>query len=308
MLTIGSKIDEVRIDGSMERFREDLEAIMRAGAGAVELPAHGLDLVFNGKLRQTRMDEVLDILKEYDFKISVHSPNPLNLMDKINPGLHADVLLACLEMARQAGAEVVVYHAGRFIPEEKFNISPAPMLPPGKEKIHLMEQEAFCLQTISKQYPDITIAIENARPYLRQSPYTYGELINQLRDQVIRVNRDNVRINLDFGHLFMSSDFYGYDPAEAVRMIRKLVVHTHVHDNFGGSVYYWEKQQTHQLPFGRGDSHMPVGWGNVPVKKILDVLMPGYKGLLMMELRSRYFSHIEESRIALEKLVNQLKK
>jgi len=291
---IGSKIDEVRIDGSLGRFTRDLEQLRAMGIEAVELPAHGLDLVINGRLNLKRQAAVLEILKEFRFAYSIHSPNPINLMDK-NEALHADVLLATLEFARQIKARAVVYHAGRFIPEEEFNISSVRSLTQ-KERQGLLERETLLLQSISAQYPDVNIAIENARSYLSQSPYCYGEFIDQLKDQVEAVNKENVKINLDFGHLFMTSCFHGYDLLAAVESIRHLVIHTHIHDNFGASVYHWEKQQTHQLPFGKGDSHMPVGWGSVPIKPILDILLPGYKGLLMMELRSRYFDAIPESK------------
>jgi sugar phosphate isomerase/epimerase len=295
MNMIGSKIDEVRIDGSLERFTRDLEQLCTLGIEAVELPAHGLDLVINGRLNLKRQSAVLAILKNFDLAYSIHSPNPINLMDKTNPALHADVLLATLEFARQIKAVAVVYHAGRFIAEEEFNIFPVRSLCQ-KEQQKRLEQEALVLQSIAAQYPDVTIAIENARPYLSQSPYCYGEFIDQLKDQVERVDRENVKINLDFGHLFMTACFYGYDLLAAVERIRHLVVHTHIHDNFGASVHHWEKQQTHQLPFGKGDGHMPVGWGAVPIKPILDRLLPDYKGLLMMELRSRYFDAITESK------------
>ncbi len=303
MNIIGSKIDEVRIDGSLKRFTQDLEQIRAMGIEAVELPAHGLDLVINGRLNTKRQAAVLEILKNFDFAYSIHAPNPINLMDKNDAAFHADVLLATLEFARQIKARAVVYHAGRFIPEEEFNIFPVRSLSQ-REQQGLIEKEALLLQSIAAQYPDVNIAIENARPYLSQSPYSYGEFIDQLKDQVETVNRDNVKINLDFGHLFMTSTFHGYDLLKAVESIKHLVIHTHIHDNFGGSVHHWEKQQTHQLPFGKGDSHMPVGWGTVPIKSILDILLPGYKGLLMMELRSRYFDAIKESKQNLEALLN----
>ncbi len=301
MNIIGSKIDEVRIDGSLGRFTRDLEQIRAMGIGAIELPPHGLDLILNGRLNLKRQTAVLEILKNFDFAYSIHAPNPINLMDK-NEALHADVLLSTLEFARQIKAMAVVYHAGRFIPEEEFNIFPVRSLCQ-KERQGLLEKEALLLQSISAQYPDVNIAIENARPYLSQSPHSYGEFIDQLKAQVEAVNKKNVKINLDFGHLFMTSCFHGYDLLTAVESIKHLVIHTHIHDNFGSSVHHWEKQQTHQLPFGRGDSHMPVGWGSVPIKPILDILLPDYKGLLMMELRSRYFDAIKESKQNLRTLL-----
>lgn len=171
------------------------------------------------------------------------------------------------------------------------------------EKMRMLDTEARYLQEIAGQYPDILIALENARPYLSQSPYTYAECIGPLKEQILRVNKDNVKINLDFGHLFMASRFYQFDPVEEVKPIKDLVVHNHVHDNFGGVVHHWEKQQTHQLPFGRGDSHMPVGCGQIPIQAILDILLPGYDGLLIMELRSRYFSDMKTSLNNLSALV-----
>jgi sugar phosphate isomerase/epimerase len=302
MFTIGSKIDEVRIDGSLSKLSQDLESFQKIDLKAVELPVHGLDVILNGRLIQPRLDKILSVLKEFDFLYSVHSPNPVNLMDKKDPGLHADVLLASLEFARQVRAKIVVYHAGRYLPEEEFFAFPARGLSL-KEKENLLEREALLLQSISEQYPDVTLAIENARPYPNQSPYTYGEFPEELKHQVLCVNRPNVKINLDFGHLYMTSLFHGYDLETAVQALRTFIAHTHIHDNFGGAVHHWEKQQTHQLPFGRGDSHMPVGRGEVPIKDILDILLPGYTGLLMMELRSRYFDDIQESKQNLEGLI-----
>jgi sugar phosphate isomerase/epimerase len=299
---IGASIDPVRIDGSLDRLSKDLQAFDKIGIQAVELPVHGLDAIFNGTLRTARTRQVMSLLSDFDFCYSIHSPNPVNLMDRKDPALHKAVLDASLEFARQIHAHVVVVHSGRFIVEEDFSVTPARSLT-ASEQHRMLEAEAQLLQELAGQYPDVMIALENARPYLSQSPYTYAECVGPLREQILRVNRDNVKINLDFGHLFMASRFYAFDAVAAVTQIRDLVVHTHVHDNFGGTVHHWEKQQTHQLPFGKGDSHMPVGYGQIPIQAILDILLPDYDGLLIMELRSRYFSDTKTSLDNLSALV-----
>jgi sugar phosphate isomerase/epimerase len=102
----------------------------------------------------------------------------------------------------------------------------------------------------------------------------------------------------------MASKFYGFDPIMAVCNIKDLIAHTHIHDNFGNAVYYHEKQQTHQIPFGKGDSHMPVGWGEIPFREILSTFIDSYDGMFMMELRSRYFEHIRESMENLDKILS----
>lgn len=303
MLMVGSKIDEVRLDGSLSKLVEDLTYYREIGLNAAEIPVHGLDAIKHGKLDKSQTKKVKEILKDYDFAFSVHSPNPLNLMDRDNPSLHISVFMATLEFAAETGSKTVVYHPGRYVPEEAFPVSGKVNIPED-EKRRLLDFEIATIQNISSEFPEITICMENARPYLFHSPYCYAERIELLKEQVLKINRDNVRINLDFGHLYMASKFYGFDPVKASSEIKDLIAHTHIHDNFGNAVYYHEKQQTHQIPFGRGDSHMPVGWGEIPFKEILSAFASSYRGMFMMEIRSRYFEHIKESKENLNKILS----
>ena len=305
MIAIGSKIDEVRIDGSLQAFQRDLEAFASLGLEAVEIPVHGLDAIKNGNLDRGRMRKVLEILRAYDFRYSVHSPNPLNLMDEEDFRKHYSVFQASLEFAGEIGSRVLVYHAGRFIPEEAFCL---PLVHPRdreREK-RLLDQEREALRELSEEFPEVVIAVENARPYLFHSPYCYGEKMDLLQEQIRKVNRPNVQITLDTGHLFMSSRFYHFDPVEEVKSVKDLIAHTHVHDNFGGAIYYNQKIQTHQIPLGKGDSHMPVGWGAVPFSSLLSTYLPSYSGLMIMELRSRYFGNLKESQANLIQLTDLL--
>jgi sugar phosphate isomerase/epimerase len=79
-----------------------------------------------------------------------------------------------------------------------------------------------------------------------------------------------------------------------------------VHDNFGNPVYHTEKLQTHQIPFGKGDSHMPVGWGAIPFRDIFAEFIDNYDGMLICELRSRYFEQTRESANALVTILDGL--
>ena len=305
MISIGTKIDEIRIDGNLTSFRNDLEKFAALGLEAVEIPVHGVDAIKNGILDRRRLQSVLGILREFDFQYSVHSPNPLNLMDEEDFLKHYSVFQASLEFAVEIGARVLVYHAGRFIPEEAFCLPLVPPRDPDREK-RLLDQEREALRELAEEFPQVVIAVENARPYLFHSPYCYGERIDLLQDQVREVNRPNVQITLDTGHLFMSSRFYCFDPEEAARSVKDLIVHTHVHDNFGGAIYYNQRIQTHQIPLGRGDAHMPVGWGAVPFSYILSTFLQSYSGLIIMELRSRYFGNLQESKTNLLQLIDSL--
>ena len=305
MVKTGCKIDEVRVDGSLEALRKDLEYFSGIGIEAVEIPVHGVDAIKNGVLDRRRLKEVRDILTSFDFDYSVHSPNPLNLMDEESIDPHVNVFRSSLEFTAEIGSRVMVYHAGRFTPEETFGINGKDRLSES-ERMRMLEKERVRLRQLSFEFPEITICIENARPYVYHSPYCYGERLDALNTQIGLIDRRNVRMNLDIGHLNMAAHFYGFDPVEAVRDCGANIAHTHIHDNFGKSVYHYEKQQTHQIPFGRGDSHMPIGWGSAPITEILSAYLDNYDGLLIMELRSRYFSHTLQSSKNLISLLSSL--
>ncbi len=305
MLNIGSNINEVRIDGNTNKLQRDLVAFLGFGLTAAEITVHGVDAIKNGLLDSRRTAEVRAILDGFPFSYSVHAPNPLNLMDRNNAALHRDVLMASLEFSKAIKAEVLVYHPGRFLPEEEFAVR-GPLLLGEDEQLNLLETEALILREAADQYPDMVIAMENARPYLYHSPYCYAELPQELKKQVERIGRSNVKINLDFGHLQMTAKHYDLDPVAEVRSIASLIAHCHVHDNFGNPVYHTEKMQTHQIPFGKGDSHMPVGWGAIPFRNIFAEFINSYDGMLICELRSRYFEHTRESADALVALLLDL--
>ncbi len=307
MLEIGSQINEVRTDGDLDVLRRDLDYFTMIGLEAAEIPPHGLDAIKNGQLDKTRTKKIRKILRDYKLIYSVHAPDPLNLMEKAKAALHIQVFQASMEFAGAIGAGIVVYHAGRPISEEAFLDVPHTELPTGQLKA-LQELEAERLQKMADAFPDITICVENARPYLGHSPYCYGEELDKLHAQIKMINRPNVRIALDLGHLYMSARFFSFNPVVAVREARESIGHVHIHDNFGDAVYYGEKQQTHQLPFGRGDSHMPVGWGIIPFREILGQMLDCYEGLFIMELRSRYFSATEASLKNLKEILAPFKR
>jgi len=305
MFKIGGKIEHNRVDGNLRLLKEDLDFFTKIGLDAVEIPPHGLDVIINGKINKRQLSEVKKILLDYDFFYSVHSPDPTNLMDIDNYELHVSVLRSSLEFALDIGANVVVYHAGRFIPEEKFFLN-IPFYLSEIERNKLMEIEALSIALLSEEYPEINICIENARPYLFNPSYTYAEKLELLKQQILRIGKNNVKITLDLGHLYLSSRFYNFSAIKSVLEIKELINHVHIHDNCGRIESYFEKQQTKLLPFGKGDSHMPIGWGEIPIKEILSTFINSFNGILIMEIKSRYNKYIEESKKNLEKILSEI--
>lgn len=140
----------------------------------------------------------------------------------------------------------------------------------------------------------VLIGVENARPYLDGSPYCYAERLDLLAERIASIGHPHIRITLDLGHAYLAAHFYGFDLIEAVRSLAPLVCHLHVHDNFGRSCGSLEKKQVELLATGRGDLHLPLGWGDLPLKETLTQLA-GYRGILVQELRPRYRAYFEAS-------------
>jgi len=307
MYQIGCKIDEVRVDGDLQAVKKDLQTFKEWGFPVVEIPVHGLDVVVNGKISDSKMQQVVDLLSEFSFQYSVHAPNPINLMDQTDPEIHYQVLDSTLQFARNIQSKVVVYHAGRYIAEEWFPYSNPNQLNDDL-MFQMLQQEITYIRKLAANYPDVMICIENARPYNVYSPYCYGENMDTLLNLLETINRSNVKMTLDIGHLFMAASFFGYDPIEAINKAKPYIYHIHIHDNFGKSILYTEKQQTHLLPFGKGDMHLPVGFGSIPFAAFLPVLIRDYQQFIIMEIRSRYFQDIKESRKNLFSIIEETMK
>ena len=72
----------------------------------------------------------------------------------------------------------------------------------------------------------------------------------------------------------------GFDFLEAVRSVAPLVKHVHLHDNFGRVCSSLEKKQVELFALGRGDMHLPIGKGEIPVEEVFSALCD-YSGLLI---------------------------
>jgi sugar phosphate isomerase/epimerase len=291
MRKIGINADARRIDGNFKTLVHDLEYFSKIGFTCVEIPIHGMEVIRNAQILPHRMKELKSILSGFDFIYSVHAPNPLNLMSMDDSETHVKLFNTCLEFTSEINSEIFVYHAGRYIPEERFlSQYDIQVTQDAKEKILNNELEHLSNIAESLKNSKITICIENARPYLDCKDYCYAENINQLSEIVRLLNSENIAINLDVGHAFLASKFYEIPLLESIRKAAPYVKHMHVHDNYGKLCYYYEKTQVDLVPLGKGDMHMPIGWGAVPFKEILSELK-GYPGIFLNELRPRYMDY-----------------
>lgn len=287
--------DAGTFDGSLGLLREELRFYAGLGFSHVEISPHGVGAMINGRLREAKMLEVLSLLSDNPFAWVVHGPNPLNLMDRRDPDFAAEMFRASLEFTALVGANIMVYHAGRFLPEEEF-LLPAQRPISASEKEEMWAQECTLLRRMGDIASSlgVVIAVENARPYPDASPYCYGEFLETLAAMIREVDHPNVGVTLDFGHAYLAACYHDYDLLAGVTALAPHIRHIHLHDNFGKASASYERKQWELAATGRGDMHLPIGWGEIPAAAML-ARLPDYRGVITLEMRARYRDHYGEA-------------
>lgn len=283
------------IDGNLDLLRQELAYYRDSGFSHVELAPHGVGAIAGGRLNREKLREIQALLGSQPLGVVVHGPNPLNLMNRSPEAADREGFLASIEFTAAVGATVMVYHAGRYLAEEDFLLAPQPY-PGAAERQAMWEKEREELRAMGETAAQsgVTIAVENARPYLNAPHYCYAESLVKLATMVREVNHPNIGVTLDMGHAYLSARRYGLDLCEGIAAVAPLVRHVHLHDNFGRCCHSYERKQNEMAVMGRGDMHMPIGWGEVPAREIF-ARLEGYSGLVTLELRPRYRDSYREA-------------
>lgn len=287
---IGINIMNNRTVSDLDALSQKLIKIVNIGFKAVEIPIEGMEVIVNGNIDYRRLSLYQELLRDYPLRVLTHAPLDLNLFCAENFETEVKLLFSSLEVSGAIGAEVMTYHAGRFIAETEFYYPHLWRIYGPKEKEALVEKEKLIMRELSSKAEryNIVIGMENLRMYKDCTDYSYAVMLPKLADQVKDIDRANVGITLDLGHLLLASALTGLNLQKEVERVAPLVVHLHVHDNFGKPSYSAEKDQYALAPRGKGDLHMPIGEGQVPFADILDILDPFYEGYILNELRERF--------------------
>jgi sugar phosphate isomerase/epimerase len=150
--------------------------------------------------------------------------------------------------------------------------------------------DAIC--RLSDEAGDVLLGIENIEV----------ERIEPVVERVARIRRPNVVMTLDVGHAMLAAAHFGFNLLEAVRTARPLVRHVHMNDNFGrydplrleNFTLYRTQTPADTFPLGKGDLHLPVGWGQIPLEDTLGLLQ-GYRGTVVHEYRYQLFEGSAEA-------------
>ena len=138
----------------------------------------------------------------------------------------------------------------------------------------------------------VTIGVENI--FVESADWYTADPV-RLGQELASLDHPSVGGTLDFSHARIMTRFRGMDYAASIRSFAPKVRHLHVHDSFGEPCTARMVTQDDSLVFGLGDLHMPVGWGDMPWAETLPGLPIQPGTVLMLEIRDRYWSALEQS-------------
>jgi sugar phosphate isomerase/epimerase len=266
--------------GSAPKLDELLRAVAAAGYSHAELDPRGWDVWLDAGVNArelARWTRVLDVHRDR-LGFTLHGPLEANLF-AADQAAHASLLRAAVEVAGAVGAEVAVVHPGRRAPG-----SSAPLA-------ELLAAEREVLRALAAQAQGWggRIAVETWYS-VGAIPYSYAVWPDQLAAQIERVAHPGVGVCLDFSHLFLAAEWFGFDFLDGVRRLAPLAAHLHVQDTFG-------RADDVEVPaLGLGDLHLPPGWGRVPLAEAFAAGDFAREPIVMLELLAeRFLPQLEDA-------------
>ncbi len=305
---IGIDVDEGAVDGDLEQLACLLDRYTAVGFDAAELAVSACNIIRGGRIAPAELERVRGLLARYPLRYTLHAPCELSLIR--HPELAAEVLESCLQVAAAVGAEVVVYHSAQIaLHEPALGLAP---LPSAADLEAMWRQETEALRRFARRAGELglVLAVENRDPHLWEVAalarcglpagelltYHQGMSLRRLCEQMAAIASPHVGLCLDVGHAFLAAPYF--DPPDYLAAIGECVPwvrHVHLSDNFGRLDDRTQNPQE-QLVLGEADTHLPPGWGHIPLREALALLAgAGHSPWLVLELRPRYNAYLEEA-------------
>lgn len=267
--------------GSTNVLDEQLRAVADAGFTHAELdPAHW-EVWLGGKVNASALRRWSAVVERHRDRLAftLHGPFSVNLFKLTDRELHERLLRAALEVARAVGASVTVIHPGR---------RPPPPVGASVSMRDLMAYERESLRAVADELAAWggELAVETWIPY---GDYSYAVWPAQLAEQIAAVEHPAIGVCLDFGHVYLSSRWYGFNYIDGIATLAPHVNHFHVQDLFGTPM-----SGVGNPELGEGDLHLPPGWGAIPFEDVFRAVSFPRRPVMLAELYpTRFLPELE---------------
>lgn len=280
---IGTGFSVGSSDGELASLREDMQALADMGVDTVELGLTSLDLISGGRIINERLERLLAVTGEFDFRYTVHGLVSSNFMDPVTQRYQLDAAKALVEVCNRIGAGILVQHGGCLRADQIAER-------PGADE---REREALTELADFARPHGVRIALENI---FTTEPGQYRQTPAQVAETVKAVNHPNVVALIDFSHAYLEATYRGLDFFAEVSAMAPVTGHLHVHDSFGRPQgFYKPFFPQENTAMGIGDLHLPLGWGDIDWERIFGTLAFLPDTVLMMEISQRYRSEQPQS-------------
>ena len=305
---IGIATDGPANAGLFGQLETELAYYHEAGYRLVEINPLSFGLILHGELRQPQLANYLAVLKNFDFRYTVHGHDRLNLAYDPRHELCRQIMTCQLEICRAVGASRLVYHSGLQSLEAVYHGLRESLLS-GDELAAGAQREVAALKALAPiaADADVVICVENTPPHWQEYKllahfgrppselpvHHPGLSIKPIIRQLEAIDHPNVAMTLDLAHLHLAAHNLEFDYLASVSEAAPWVKHLHVNDNFGHLDRGSEKSGD-CLAFGEADLHMPPGWGNIPFMAAFSRLA-AYEGDLILEIKPTFRDYFAEA-------------
>jgi sugar phosphate isomerase/epimerase len=261
-------------------FGAELDAIEALGVDSIEIPLYDCDVVVGGRIRRPQLDALKRACAGRACGYSVHGPLGINFMtDAWRLPRHFEVLLASLEAAAELGAGNYVLHSGMAPTQQGDGLEDAY----ARQRDYLWRAgEAarplglhVCVETLFGGFDGALVVPTPAR----------------LARELATVGHPHVAATIDVSHAYLRLDWLGARDSlvEEIQALAPFGRHLHLHDSFGRQDDAWMYTSGERLAFGHGDLHLPVGWGDIPWRRLMETCAFPPGALFNIELEQRYW-------------------
>ncbi|MFK0386532.1 MULTISPECIES: TIM barrel protein [Rhizobium/Agrobacterium group] len=280
---IGTGFNAGSDDGELATLESDLRALADIGCDTVEIGVTSLDIVAGGRIIEERAERFVKLVKQFDFRYTVHGLVSSNFMDPVTCRYQLDAAKALAVLCERIGAGILVQHGGALRPDQIAERADADK----RERDALVELAEF-----SKEH-GVRVALENI---FSTQPGQYRQTPAEVAETVRTINHPNLVALIDFSHAYIESTYRGLDFRDQLRAMAPVAGHLHVHDSFGRPQgFYTAYHPQENTALGIGDLHMPLGWGDIDWDDIFSELTFLPQTVLMMEIGRRYRSEQPQS-------------
>ena len=270
-------------DGELFSLEADLRRLADIGVDTVELGLTSIDLISGGRILPERLQRLIAITSQFDFRYTVHGLVSSNFMDPDTLDFQMQAAKALVEVCDRIDARIQVQHGGALRADQLHH----------RAEADIREREALTeLGDFARPY-GVRIAFENI---FTTEPGQYRQTPAEIAETVKAVNHSNVVALIDFSHAYIESTYKGLNFREQIAAMAPVTGHLHVHDSFGRpQAFYKAFHPQENTAMGIGDLHMPLGWGDIDWDGIFAELhfLPGT--VMMMEIGQRHRSEQPES-------------